>query len=131
MIFNQTVSQLIHDPKKTIAQRMKRNLKTTGRVPRGTPLQRDATLRAMRVLAWRRLVTTYGGYLGLVPAGAIVGDVITMIMGSDVPLKLWPAKGETTRSTLIGECYAHGIMSGDLVKLLEQGKCKTDHISIF
>ena len=74
---------------------MKRNLKTTGRVLRATPLLRDATLRAMRVLAWRRLVTTYGGYLGLVPAGAIVGDVVAMITGCDVPLLLRPAKGET------------------------------------
>ena len=42
----------------------------------------------MRVLAWRRLVTTHGDYLGLVPAGAIAGDVIAVIMGCDVPLVL-------------------------------------------
>lgn len=130
LIFNQTLSQLIQGPKDTIAQRMKGNLKTTGRLLRATPLQRDALLRAMRVLAWRRLVTTYKGYLGLVPAGAIVGDVIAMIMGCDVPLVLRPAKGHTAKFTLIGECYVHGIMSGEVVGFLEQGKCEMDHISI-
>ena len=130
MIFNKTLSQLIHGPKETITQKMKKQLTTTGRLLRVTPLQRDATLRAMRVLGWRRLVTTYGGYLGLVPAGAKVGDVIAVIMGCDVPLVLRPVRGETSRFTLIGECYVHGIMSGEVAKFLEQGKCKMDNISI-
>ncbi len=130
MVFNQTLSQLIHGPKETIAQCMKKQLKTRGRLLRPIPLQRDATLRAMRVLGWRRLVTTYGGYLGLVPAGAIVGDVIAIIMGCDVPLVLRRVKGETSRFTLIGECYVHGIVSGEVAEFLAQGKCKMDNISI-
>ena len=130
MIFNQTLSQLIYGPKVTRIQKLKKQLRTTGRLLRETPLQRDATLRAMRVLGWRRLVTTYGGYLGLVPAGAIVGDVIAVIMGCDVPLVLRPVMGETSRFTLIGECYVHGIMSGEVAELLEQGKCKMAQVSI-
>ena len=131
VIFNQTVSRLIHGPKITMAQRMKKYFKTTGRLLRATSLHRDATLRAMRVLAWRRLVTTHGGYLGLVPAGAIAGDVVATIMGCDVPLLLRPAKGEETSPfTLIGECYVHGVMSGEVLDFLKQGKCKMDSISI-
>ena len=130
MIFNQALSQLIHGPKETIAQRMKRTVKTTGRLLQDTQLQRDATLRAMRVLAWRRLVTTHGGYIGLVPAGAIEGDVITIVIGCDVSSILRQAEGETTRFILIGECYVHGIMSGEVMEFLGQGKCKMDRISI-
>lgn len=130
VIFDQTISQLIHGPKKTMAQQIKRTFKTTGRLLRATPLQRDATVRAMRVLAWRRLVTTSGGYLGLVPAGAIAGDVVAMIIGCNVPLLLRPVKWETARFSVIGECYVHGVMYGEVVEFLEQGKCKMDSISI-
>ena len=130
MIFNRPLSQLIHGPKETLAQQMRRTLRTTGRLLRVTQLQRDATLRAMRVLAWRRLVTTDGGYIGLVPAGAIEGDVVAIVMGCDVPLILRPAQGKPTRFTLVGECYVHGIMSGEVVDCLEQGKCKMDRIFI-
>ena len=130
MIFDHTLAQLIRRPKITRTQRIKGSFKNTGRWPRQTPLGRDATLRAMQVLDWRRLVTTYGGYLGLVPAGAIVGDVIAMITGCDVPLVLRPVTEETSRFTLIGECYVHGLMSGEVAEFLEQGKCKMEHISI-
>ena len=130
MIFNQTLSQLIYGPKKTTTQRIKKQFRNPSRLLQETPLQRDATLRAMRVLGWRRLVTTYGGYLGLVPAGAILGDVIAVVMGCDVPLVLRPVMGETSRFTLIGECYVHGVMSGEVASLLGQGKCKMAQISI-
>ena len=132
MIFDQTISHLIHGPKKRMAQNMEESLKTTGRLPRATPVQRDALVRAMRVLAWRRLVTTHGGYLGLVPAAAIAGDVVAMLVGCDVPLLLRPAvKGEESDGfTLIGECYVHGVMSGEVRELVEQRKCKLDSITI-
>ena len=85
----------------------------------------------MRVLGWRRLVTTYGGYLDLVPTGAILGDVIAVVMACDVPLVLRPVMGGTSRFTLIGECCCvHGVMSGEVANLLGQGKCKMAQVSI-
>ena len=133
LIFDQTLSHLIHGPKKSMAQHMERSMKTTGRLLRATPVQRDALVRAMRILAWRRLVTTHGGYLGLVPAGAIAGDVVAMLVGCDVPLLLRPVapKGEESDGfTLIGECYVHGVMSGEVGAFVQQGKCKLGSITI-
>ena len=73
----------------------------------------------MRVLAWRRLVTTSDDCLGLVPAGAMAGDVVTIVIGYNVPLLLRRAQGETRRFSLIGECYVHGVMDGEVVEFLE------------
>lgn len=130
MIFNQSLSQLIRGPKKRIARRMREQFETTDRLLRVTPIHREATLRAMHVLAWRRLVTTDGGYLGLVPAGARARDVIVMLKGCGVPLVLRPGRGDTCRFSVIGECYVHGVMSGEVMEFLEQGRCKMVDITI-
>lgn len=130
MIFNQSLSDLIRGPKITVAQRVRTTFDTTGRLLRPTPILREATLRAKQLLAWRRLVTTFGGYLGLVPAGTRAGDMIAVLMGCDVPLILRPTGGDTCRFSVIGECYVHGIMSGEMQDFLEQGRCKVVPITI-
>jgi hypothetical protein len=78
----------------------------------------DATLWAMRVLAWRRLVVTQGGYLGLAPAASMAGDIIAVLPGCHVPLVL---RREGERFRVLGESYVHGIMAGELQEMLEQG----------
>ena len=130
MIFNQSLSDLIRGPKKTVAQVVRTTFDATGRLLRPTLLQREATLRAKQILAWRRLVTTFGGYLGLVPAATRAGDTIAVLMGCDVPLILRPKGGDTCRCSVIGECYVHGIMSGEMQGFLEQGTCKMIPITI-
>jgi hypothetical protein len=67
----------------------------------------DVITRATNVLAWRRLVTTASGYIGLVPAYAQQNDRVVILQGCNVPLVL-RNQGDTWR--LIGECYIHGIM---------------------
>lgn len=115
MIFDKSLHEMIHGPKENLIQRVRRTATTEGRILRADSLQRDASLRAMRVLAWRRLVTTDGGYLGLVPAAAAAGDMIVLIIGCDVPLVLRPKnKWDKSQFTLIGECYVHGVMSSDI-----------------
>ncbi|PQE08917.1 heterokaryon incompatibility protein [Rutstroemia sp. NJR-2017a WRK4] len=87
----------------------------------------DATLWAMRVLAWRRLVITQGGYLGLAPAASMAGDIIAVLPGCHTPLVL---RREGERFRVIGEAYVHGIMAGELQGMLEQGTRKLVDITL-
>ena len=53
------------------------------------------------------------GYIGLVPHGAKQGDMIAVLLGGVVPVVLRPkAQG----FILVGECYVHGIMYGELLR---------------
>ncbi|KAK0623990.1 heterokaryon incompatibility protein-domain-containing protein [Immersiella caudata] len=81
---------------------------------------RDAILRSGNL--FRRLCTTAGGYLGMVPDEAREGDVLVFFAGARVPhvLRLVDmARGgpQGTRPTetfvLIGDCYLHGLMHGE------------------
>ena len=129
-IFNRSLEQWICGPKKTLAQNVRHQLETMDHLLRATAIQREATLRATRVLAWRRLVTTDAGYLGIVPAGAEAGDMIAMLGGCGVPLVLRPRGEDRPRFSIIGECYVHDVMSGEVLGFLEQGKCKMVDITI-
>lgn len=66
----------------------------------------------------RRLIRTKGGYLGLVPETAEIGDVIAICQGGRVPLTLRP-HGENFQ--LVGDAYVHGMMLGERY---EESKCK-------
>jgi hypothetical protein len=58
----------------------------------------------------RSCFTTTEGYIGLAPRETRSGDIICVLLGSDVPLVL-RSKGEGKYS-VVGECYCHGIMDG-------------------
>jgi hypothetical protein len=135
-LFDRTLAQLINDEdrmaEKSLAQRLREltseqdswywNGKSSDR-----QVLRDAMLRAMQVLAWRRLITTNEGYMGLAPAATRVGDFVAIVPGCDVPLVLRP-EGNSFR--VLGESYVHGMMSGKIVKMLEQGTKKMIHITL-
>lgn len=67
----------------------------------------------------RRLFVTSQGHFGLAPKAARPGDVISLLIGSSVPLVLRPIVDDTHRPSdrnfsLLGECYIHGeVMTGD------------------
>jgi len=53
------------------------------------------------------------GYMALVPEEAEVGDEILAVYGARVPFVLRPVQG-TDEYRLVGECYVHGVMNGEL-----------------
>jgi hypothetical protein len=53
------------------------------------------------------------GYMALVPEEAEVGGEILAVYGARVPFVLRPVQG-TDEYRLVGECYAHGVMNGEL-----------------
>ncbi|KAN0092380.1 HET domain containing protein [Hyaloscypha variabilis] len=62
----------------------------------------------------RKLGITEKGYLGLFPRHTEVGDGLYVLSGCHVPFLLREVDG-LGRFRLVGECYVHGIMDGEVV----------------
>jgi hypothetical protein len=75
----------------------------------------------------QRLFTAAGGLIGTVAAQAIVGDKIAVLLGCDMPVVLRP-KGNYYQ--YIGSCFVEGLMDGEAVRGLEDGRVKTEIISL-
>lgn len=67
----------------------------------------------------RRIIRTRNGYIGLAPSYTRPGDWIGVFKGGKVPLVIRP---DGPHWLLIGECYIHGIMKGEV---WNEGKCET------
>ncbi|KAK7956424.1 HET-domain-containing protein [Apiospora aurea] len=80
-----------------------------------TKTQREALAWAVDVLAWRRLMSTEAGRLGLAPASAAVGDKIVIFPGCDVPMVL-RRRDAVDGWRLVGESYVHGFMEGEALQ---------------
>ncbi|KAK5997802.1 Heterokaryon incompatibility 6-like protein [Cladobotryum mycophilum] len=81
----------------------------------GDPYQwtREATL----VTRYRRFAVTARGYYVLGPDALQVGDVVVVLHGGRTPFILRRAEDGGPGWTLIGECYAHGLMNGEALDL--------------
>jgi hypothetical protein len=62
----------------------------------------------------KTLCVTAGGYLGYVSSESQIGDRICILFGSAVPFILRKSKDDFFM--LVGECYIHGIMDGEIIK---------------
>lgn len=62
----------------------------------------------------RNFCVTTGGHLGRVPRGSLIGDKICLLFGAVVPFVLRESSDGYFK--LIGECYIHGIMDGEVMK---------------
>lgn len=67
----------------------------------------------------RCFAVTKKGYLALVPRYAVSGDMVCLTMGAAVPFLLrrhdQASKAEDKCFKLVGECYVHGMMDGEMV----------------
>lgn len=63
----------------------------------------------------RRFCVTRGGYFGLIPAGAQVGDLVCLLLGGDAPVVLRRDESDGLY-IYIGDCYVHGIMYGEALE---------------
>ncbi len=62
---------------------------------------------------------TEEGYMGLGPRNTKPGDFVCVLLGSRVPFIL---RAVDDYHVLVGECYCHDIMGGELVQGLNTGK---------
>lgn len=64
----------------------------------------------------RKLFHTSRGYLGLTSLGTCKGDIVCLFLGANVPFILrssTPTEAGDRTYALVGECYIHGLMSGE------------------
>lgn len=66
----------------------------------------------------KRFFVTENGYIGLGPQDTQVGDEAHVLLGSRVPFVLRPTKRLDDGSclNLVGRCYVHGVMEGELLR---------------
>lgn len=62
---------------------------------------------------FRRIYATDNGFLGLAPAGAREGDQLCILYGGPVPFILRQMLPTTNKYTLVGECFALGLMDSE------------------
>ncbi|USP80387.1 hypothetical protein yc1106_07661 [Curvularia clavata] len=62
-----------------------------------------------------RLMSSYKGRVGTVPAKATTGDLVCILYGCSVPMLLRKREDEE-RFTIVGECYLDGFMNGEALK---------------
>lgn len=75
---------------------------------------KDMRTRIYNASVNRAMFVTTKGYLGLAPWNAREGDLICVRLGGSTPFLLRPVPGRK-HFTLVGECYAYGIMGGELL----------------
>jgi hypothetical protein len=86
---------------------------------------REVISCAVNVTAWRRLMSTKTGRMGLAPAGARLGDSVAILLGCDIPLIL--RRQEKGGWIVVGECYVHGVMYGEAIR----GHDKFEEITLY
>jgi hypothetical protein len=80
----------------------------------------------------KRFCVTAKGFIGLVPPGTREGDELCIVLGSQTPFVVRPASAdgghrrdvapeeedgakELREYSLVGECYVHGMMDGEMM----------------
>ncbi|KAF5676136.1 heterokaryon incompatibility protein (het-6OR allele) [Fusarium heterosporum] len=76
-----------------------------------TDTQREAFSWAINAMAWRRVFSTRGGRMGMGSCAAEMNDQIVILRGCNTPLILREF-GDGWK--LVGECYTHGVMYGEI-----------------
>ncbi|TGO76834.1 hypothetical protein BELL_0134g00060 [Botrytis elliptica] len=67
----------------------------------------------------QRFLVTASGYIGYVPNETKRGDTICILYGMDVPVVL--RKNQDKTFEVIGPCYVHGVMEGELMNDMQNG----------
>lgn len=84
----------------------------------------DSVMRATWMIYRRRLITTKIGLVGVVPRAAQRGDHIAVLQGCREPLVLRSkVSGEEVNYQVIGTCYVHGFMEGELLRAWGMPNC--------
>lgn len=76
--------------------------------------------RMFRFHRSRRLIVTDNGYFGLAPLSARKHDYIFLLPGCDVPICARHVQSNVYQ--VVGACYLHGVMEGEFIKGIWEGK---------
>jgi hypothetical protein len=89
---------------------------------------RTSNLRVTDCSRRRVMISLQKGYMGLTPGTARVGDLIGIFLGGTVPHVLRPNDDGTY--SFLRECYVHGLMDGEDMKMLEEGEAKVEELTL-
>ncbi|KAF2474923.1 uncharacterized protein BDR25DRAFT_255455 [Lindgomyces ingoldianus] len=70
------------------------------------------------IVGWRYVITQRG-YVGIVPGLTEVGDTVLIFKGGRVPFLVRKSMERPQAYRLVGQCYIHGIMNGEVLSELE------------
>jgi hypothetical protein len=109
-------------------------------VPRGGVVKREPTLEAWaaeyedmvvnsgfniefvamcsRTMSGRQTMIGRKGFVAAGPEAALAGDLVVVLLGCDVPVLL---RKDGDEARLLGECYCHGVMKGEMIEALDAG----------
>jgi hypothetical protein len=109
-------------------------------VPQGSVVRRERTLKAweveyediavnsnfntefvvmcLRTMLGRQTMIRRKGFAAAGPEAALVGDLIVVLLGCDVPVLL---RKDGHEARLVREYYCHGVMKGGMTKALDAG----------
>ena len=71
------------------------------------------------MLQWfvgRSFIKLDNGLIGIAPGNITSGDLVYQLDGAKIPFALRSANSGSTQSKLLGECYIHGIMYGEMLE---------------
>ncbi|KAE9369151.1 hypothetical protein N431DRAFT_560063 [Stipitochalara longipes BDJ] len=90
----------------------------------GMTLFKSSLLRLVN----HRFNITKSGYMAMIPRGAEEGDIICVLLGSQVAHVLRPIPDGKTLNTfaMIGLAYIHGFMDGEVLEMCENGVFKEE-----
>lgn len=83
-----------------------------------------------KAMTSRGLGFTEKHYLLLTPLASMAGDIVWALAGGQVLYVLRPVDREMKQYRFIGECYAHGLMDGEIVRRLELGELEMEDLSL-
>jgi hypothetical protein len=78
-------------------------------------------------IGYRRLFRTEKGYMGLAPPGALKDDFICVLLGLHIPLVLRKVE---SHYILVGECFVLGLMDGEALQNVDDGKSNVQDFEI-
>lgn len=88
---------------------------------------RNAKIQASKL---RRRGLSQNLYIMMVPRTAEIGDEVWALAGGNTLYVLRLLDGETMSYTYVGECYAHGLMDGEIMRKIESGASRMETISL-
>ena len=84
--------------------------------------------RIFEASQFRRLAYSAKGYMALVSHQAREGDILYALIGGPMLYVLRPRGGG--KFVLVGECYVHGMMDGEVMQLVKEGMTSLEMVSI-
>lgn len=97
-----------------VCRQMIENLKMQGPFPRLEDM--NDYCKRLFTMVFYRLCETESGLVGMVPLDTMVGDLVYIFAGGPSPFVLRPSAGLQNKYRVVGGCYIHGVMNGEVVR---------------